>query len=92
MTPRYPTNVLDHLGRGAGMVDELGLGAVTEHAMHQEQETRLVARGQAVNAMVLQGLGVVHQRRYRRPLCVQHQPTQQRMGPGSAAAHLNADV
>jgi transposase len=92
MTPRYHTKVLDHLGLVAGMFEELGIGEVTDQAMQQDQEKRIVSLGQAVKAMVLKGLGFVNQRLYLMPMFFQNKPTPQLIGPGMAAEHLNDDV
>jgi Domain of unknown function (DUF4277) len=64
MPQPYRSQVLDHLGLVAGMFDALGMGAVIDHATQQNPEARLVTGGQAVKAMVLNGLGVVHQPLY----------------------------
>ena len=54
--PPYRSQVLDHLGLVAGMFDELGIGDVLDHATHQNPEMRDLTVGEAVNAMVLNGL------------------------------------
>jgi transposase len=92
MTQLYQTKVLDHLGLVAGMFEELGIGEVTDQAIQQDQEKRIVSLGQAVKAMVLNGLGFVNQRLYLMPMFFQNKPTQQLIGPGIAAEHLNDDV
>lgn len=62
MSDGYSSAVLDHLGLVAGMYDELGIGAVLDRVIVQDQEQRRVSVGQAVKAMVLNGLGFVNQR------------------------------
>jgi Domain of unknown function (DUF4277) len=57
---RDRSHVLDPLGLVAGLFDELGLGDVIDHATPQNPERRLVTAGQAVQAMVLNGLGLVN--------------------------------
>jgi transposase len=59
---------LDHLGLVAGMYDELDIGEVLDRTMQQTPETRLVTVGNAVKAMVLNGLGFVHQQLYLVPM------------------------
>ena len=54
----YWSQVLDHLGLVAGMVDALGIGEVIDQATHQNPELRDLTVGEAVKAMVLNGLGV----------------------------------
>jgi transposase len=74
------------------MFEELGIGEVTDQAMQQDQEKRIVSLGHAVKAMVLNGLGFVHQRLYLMPMFFQNNPTPQLIGPGIAAEHRNDDV
>jgi transposase len=83
---------LDHLGLVAGMFDALGIGTVIDHATRPNPETRLVTVGHAVKAMVLNGLGFVHQPLYLVPLCVQHTPTHRLIAPEIEAPHLNDDT
>jgi hypothetical protein len=58
--PMYHSQVLDHLGLIAGMFDELSIGDVLDHAIHQNPEMRDLTVGEAVNAMVLNGLGCIN--------------------------------
>jgi transposase len=92
MPQPYRSQVLDHLGLVAGMFDELGVGAVIDQATGQPPETRLVTMGNAVKAMVLNGLGFVHQQLYLVPLFFQHKPTHRLLAPGIEAQHLNDDT
>jgi transposase len=88
----YFSEILDHLGLVAGMFDELGIGDVLDHATQQTPETRLVTVGNAVKAMVLNGLGFVNQPLYLVPRFFQHKPTQRLVAPGIDAEHLNDDA
>jgi transposase len=92
MPQPYRSQVLDHLGLVAGMFDELGIGAVIDQATRQNPEARLVTVGQAVKAMVLNGLGVVNHQRYLVPLFFQHKPTHRLIAPEIEAPHLNDDT
>lgn len=92
MPQPYRSQVLDHLGLVAGMFDELGIGTVIDHATRQNPETRLVTVGNAVKAMVLNGLGFVHQPLYLVPLFFQHKPTHRLIAPEIEAPHLNDDT
>ena len=56
----YQSQVLDHLGLVAAMFDELGSGDVLDHATHQNPEMRDLTVGEAVKAMVLNGLGFIN--------------------------------
>jgi hypothetical protein len=57
----YRTLVLDHLGLVAGMFEELGITEVINKATQQDPAMRIVTAGHAVKAMVLHGLGFIHQ-------------------------------
>ena len=92
MPQPYRSQILDHLGLVAGMFDELGIVDVIDQATGQNPETRIVTVGNAVKAMVLNGLGFVNQRRYLVPLFVQNKPTHRLIAPGIAAHHLNDDT
>ncbi|HBY97650.1 MAG: DUF4277 domain-containing protein [Ardenticatenaceae bacterium] len=60
MSDASQSAVLDHLGFVAGMDDELGIGAFLDQLIGQDRENRTVSVGQAVKAMVLNGLGFVN--------------------------------
>src|ERR687888_115907 len=92
MPQPYRSQILDHLGLVAGMFDELGIGAVIDHATRQNPETRMVTVGNAVKAMVLNGLGFVNQSLYLVPMFFQHKPTHRLVAPGIEAQHLNDDT
>ena len=65
--PTYRSQVLDHLGLVAGMFDELGIGDVIDQATQQNPEMRDLTVGEAVKAMVLNGLGFINQALYLVP-------------------------
>src|SRR5215475_2875796 len=71
--------VLDHRGLVAGMFDALGIGDELDRALRHNPETRIVTVGRAVTAMVLNGLGLVHQQLYLVPMFFQNEPTQRLM-------------
>jgi transposase len=92
MPATYQSQMLDHLGLVAGMFDELGIGEVIDRSIAQDARRRQVSVGQAVNAMVLNGRGFVHQ-----PLCLvpsffDNTPLERLIGPEIEAAHLNDAV
>lgn len=66
MAEAYQSQILDHLGLVASMFDELGLGEGLDEPIPQDREQRKVSVGQAVKALVLNGLGFVNQRLYSR--------------------------
>ncbi len=92
MSEEYQSEVLDDLGLVAGMYDELGIGALLAELIVQDQAYRHVSIGQAVKAMVLNGLGFVNQRLYLVPYFFENKPVERLLGPGIEAAHLNDDV
>jgi Domain of unknown function (DUF4277) len=61
LPPPYRSHILDHLGLVAGMVDELGMGEGIDRATQHTPATRIGPAGHAVNALVLNGRGVVNQ-------------------------------
>ena len=92
MPQPYRSQILDHLGLVAGMFDELGIGAVLDQATQPYPEIRLVTVGNAVKAMVLNGLGFVNQPLYLVPLFFQNKPTHRLIAPEIEAQHLYDDA
>jgi transposase len=90
--PMYRSQVLDHLGLVAGMFDELGIGDVLDHATHQNPEMRDLTVGEAVKAMVLNGLGFINQALYLVPRFFQNKPTSRLISPRVAPKQLNDDA
>jgi transposase len=89
----YRSQILDHLGLVAGMFDELGMGAVIDRATRHRPETRIVTTGDAVKAMVLNGLGFVNQQLYLVSRFFQDKPTSRLLAPLLIEAkHLNDDA
>jgi Domain of unknown function (DUF4277) len=69
------------------MFDALGIGEVIDRATRHQPETRIVTPGDAVTAMVLNGLGLGNQQRYWVPRFFQDQPTSRRLAPVLIEAH-----
>lgn len=92
MSTSYQSEVLDHLGLVAAMYDELGIGELIDQLIPQDTSKRHISLGQAVKAMVLNGLGFVNQRLYLVPHFFANKPVERLLGPGIEAAHLNDDV
>jgi transposase len=89
----YRSQIRDHLGLGAAMFDELGIGEVIDRATRHQPETRIVTTGDAVKAMVLKGLGFVHQQLYLVPRFFQDKPTPRLLASLLIEAkHLNDDA
>ncbi|MBF0133965.1 MAG: DUF4277 domain-containing protein [Magnetococcales bacterium] len=62
MPTNYSSQTLDHLGLVAGIYDELCLGETIDRIIPQDMSMRKVSIGQAVKAMVINGLGFANQR------------------------------
>ena len=90
--PTYSSQVLDHLGLIAGMFDELAIGDVLDQATHQNPEMRDLTVGEAVKAMVLNGLGFINQALYLVPRFFQNKPTSRLISPRVVPAQLNDDA
>jgi transposase len=90
--PTYWSEVLDHLGLVAGMFDELGIGEVLDQATHHNPEMRDLSVGEAVKAMVLNGLGFVNHALYLVPKFFHNKPTYRLVSPRVAPAQLNDDA
>jgi transposase len=88
----YRSQILDHLGLVAGMFEELGIGDVLDQATHQNPELRDLTVGEAVNAMVLNGLGCINQALYLVPRFFQNKPTSRLIAPRVAPKQLNDDA
>lgn len=80
---------LDHLGIVAGVCQEIGLVEYFDRL--DEQDHARVSLGQAVLAMVLNGLGLSNRRLYLIPQFFAHQPVARLIGPGITAEELNDD-
>jgi transposase len=74
------------------MFDELGLGDVIDQATQQDPQRRDLRVGEAVKAMVLNGLGWVNQVLYLVPTFFQNKPTSPRISPRVSAEQLNDDA
>lgn len=88
----YRSQILDHLGLVAGMYEELGIGEELDALIPQDLDQRVVSVGQAVKAMVLNGLGFVNQTLYLTPQFYETKPTERLIGTGIQPAHLNDDT
>ena len=92
MPQTYHSQMLDHLGLVAGMCDELGITEVIDQATKQDPAMRIVTAGQAVKAMVLNGLGFVNQQLYLVPHFFHNKPISRLIAPGIQARHLHDDT
>ena len=90
--PTYESEILDHLGLVAGMYDELEIGRCIDSRIAQDLDRRAVSIGQAVKAMVLNGLGFACQSLYLTPRFFKNKPTDRLIGEGVEPEHLNDDT
>jgi transposase len=74
------------------MYEEIGIGAKIDQVIEQDSDKRQLTLGQAVKAMVLNGLGFVNQRLYLMPKFFWDKPTNRLIGEGIQPEHLNDDV
>ena len=88
----YQSYNLDHLGLVAAMVDELGIVKLIDTVIVQDHEQRMVSVGQAVKAMILNGLGFSHRALYLTPHFFEKKPVARLLGTGIEARHLNDDT
>lgn len=91
-TPSYETKTILHLGLVAGMCDELGICELIDQLIEQDGSQRHVSIGQAVKAMILNGLGFANRRLYLTPHFFQNKPTERLLGRGIKAEHLHDDT
>lgn len=92
MSRGYETKTIEHLGLVSGMVDELGVAELIDEVIEQDFEQRQVTVGQAVKAMILNGLGFANRRLYLSPHFFENKPTEQLIGRGVSAEVLNDDT
>jgi transposase len=92
MEHTYRSQILDHLGLVAGMFDELGIGEVVDNATQQNPEMRDLTVGEAVKAMVLNGLGFINQALYLVPRFFHNKPTYRLISPRVAPEQRNDDA
>lgn len=83
---------LDHLGLVAAMYDELGIGEILNQSIEQDTEQRHVTIGQAVKALVINGLGFINRALYLLPEFFENKPTERLIGEGIKPEHLNDDM
>ncbi len=74
------------------MFDELGIGELVDGLVPQDLEQRKVSVGQALKAMVLNGLGFANRRLYLTTRFFQNKPTGRLLGKGIEPEHLNDDA
>jgi transposase len=88
----YRSYNLDHLGLVAAIIDELGIVQLIDNAIVQDHEQCIVSVGQAVKAMILNGLGFAQRTLYLTPQFFENKPVSRLIGTGIESQHLNDDT
>jgi transposase len=91
MTQEYTSQSIEHLGLVSAMFDELGIAEIINKNIAQDPQ-QIVSTGQALKAMVLNGLGFSQRRLYLTPHFFMNKPVEQLIGTGIQAEHLNDDT
>jgi transposase len=81
---------IDHLGLVAGLIDEIGIGKKINQLVG-EQPGEIVSPGQAVKAMIINGLGLVSAPLYLFPKFFEGKASRHLIGEGIEPEHLNDD-
>ena len=88
--PQIQVANLDHLGLVAGMIDAIGIVEKINHLVGTQPGEK-VSPGQAVKAMILNGLGLVSAPLYLFPKFFEGKATEHLIGEGIQPEHLNDD-
>ena len=82
---------LDHLGLVSGMCRELGIAEIIDTILPKDNDHK-VSHGEALVAMILNGLGFHSRTLHMFPDFFADKPTERLIGPGVLPKHLNDDV
>ncbi len=88
--PQIQVANLDHLGLVAGMIDVIGIEEKINHLVGTQSGEK-VSPGQAVKAMILNGLGLVSAPLYLFSKFFEGKATEHLIGEGIQPEHLNDD-
>lgn len=88
----YEVKNLDHLGLISAQFDELGLVELIDSMIPQCKEKRNVSIGQAVKAMVINGLGFANHTLYLMPKFFEDKPVERLIGAGISSEDLNQNL
>ena len=88
----YEVKNLDHLGLISAQFDALGLVELIDTMVPQDEERRTVSLGQAVKAMVINGLGFANHTLYLMPEFFEDKPVERLIGPNITAQDLNQNL
>ena len=88
----YKTQTLEHLGLVSSMIDELGIVETIDKAIKQDRNERKVSIGEAVKAMLLNGLGFANRQLYLVPQFFENKPLELLIRKGIEPNNLNDSV
>ncbi len=88
--PQIQVANLDHLGLVAGMIDVIGIEEKINHLVGTQSGEK-VSPGQAVKAMILNGLGLISAPLYLFSKFFEGKATEHLIGEGIQPEHLNDD-
>ncbi len=88
VTPSYRIKNLDHLGLAAGMCRELGLAQMVDAAVPKQGDYQ-VSHGEALVAMIINGLGFHSRTLHMFPQFFADKPIERLLRPGVLPEHLN---
>jgi len=89
---KYKTQTLEHLGLVSSMIDELGIVETIDNAIKQDKNERKVTIGEAVKAMLLNGLGFANRQLYLVPEFFENKPLDLLIKEGIEPNNLNDTV
>ncbi len=89
--PQFTIRNLDHLGLVAALCDELGIASMIDAVLPKTYPFK-VSHGQALVAMILNGLGFHSSTLHMFPQFFANKPVERLIGPGICADDLNDDV
>ena len=88
----YKTQTIEHLGLVASMIDELGIVESIDKTIKQDKKERKVTIGEAVKAMLLNGLGFANRQLYLVPQFFENKPLDILIKEGIEPNNLNDSV
>jgi transposase len=92
MESEYTSQSIEHLGMVSAMFEELEIEKVVNQALGYKSGDRIISPGQALKAMVLNGLGFASRRLYLSPHFFENKPVESLFGAGIKASHFNDDT
>ena len=88
----YKTETIEHLGLVSTMIDELGIVESIDNSIKQDKNERKVTVGEAVKAMILNGLGFSNRQLYLVPQFFENKPVDILIKKGIEPNNINDTV